>query len=431
MKWAMKRLVFAALLASFAAACGDGTGRVTIVTGDPPALIVYGDETSTEWKTPASAGDGKFEIEVTGPYRVVVVCGGSGRSVLVTQYARTPADARLIEHTCAKREYPFHLRGEMLQESEVAFGDFTRGQNPGPWSFDLPAAVGTFDFVGFFGSLSTGFDQIEIRRDLAITGDVQLGTIDVAQEHTEALVPTRFTAANLDPDEELWSHQQLQSGNTSAGLVSFFHPALAWEIRLVPDAALRTTDGQHVLLMATRSTSSEPAQQRARSVSRRVRVGGPTSVTLMDPLTAIAFDSTAERFTATWTSLPAYDELDLSRVTFFSDFPHVVVHESLFSPAFIASVGATSSTLDFTDVPGFRPEWRHDPTFDQVISLHAFRGASDDDSESSGVSKELMAAPPAGLGSARRRIDARQVFAVADAQRADARRRRTAHPGKR
>jgi hypothetical protein len=319
----------------------------------------------------------------------------------------------------------------MLQEGEVFFGGAGIGKSPGPWSFDLTAAAGTFDFVEFFGSLTTGFDQIAIRRDLTITGDLQLGMIDVAQEHTEALVSTQFTAANLDPDEFLTSDVLLlQSGNTVAIVSKFIDPASAWQIRLVPDSALRVTDGQQVSLTAALDMAGEPAQQRSRSVSRRVRVGGPTSVTLMDPMTAIAFDSTAERLTATWTQLPEYDDLELSRESFSSDFSRFVIHDSLLSRAFIASVGATSTTLDFTDVPGFRPEWRHDPAFEQVFALDAVRGASDDDSARSGVSEDLAVATPAG-GSASARIDARQAIKVADAHRADARRRRTAHPGKR
>jgi len=97
-----------------------------------------------------------------------------------------------------------------------------------------------------FGGLRTGFDQVSIRRDLAITGDLQLGTIDSAQEPRS-----------------------------------------------------RATDEQHMSVSATRSTVGEPVQQRLRGVARGVRVSAPTSVVLRDPLTDVAFDATADRLTAT------------------------------------------------------------------------------------------------------------------------------------
>lgn len=98
----MKGFVLVGLLASLGGACGEGRGgpespggpggsdgpdggtgapdggtqpppRVTIVTGGPPALIVYREEAATEWRTPASPSAGRFEIDVAGPYRVIVV----------------------------------------------------------------------------------------------------------------------------------------------------------------------------------------------------------------------------------------------------------------------------------------------------------------------------------------------------------------------
>jgi hypothetical protein len=390
--------------------------RVTIATGQPPALIVYREETDTAWKTPASPSTGTFEIEVSGPYRVIVVCAGSSGNAFVAQFAQTLDDDHRIEQLCGSpHQFPFHVRGQMQQSGLVDFGEFGRGQTAAPWSFDLLSDAGTFDFLAFFGDLSTGLDHVEIRRDIAITGDLDLGTIDATQDPTQALVPTRFTASNLDPAESLSSDLFLQSGDTSAIISSFEHPELAWQVNLVPGTALRATDTQDLLLSAS-SASSDPAmQQRMRSITRRIRDGGSTAVVLMDPLGPTAFESTADRLVATWTSLPEYDAIDLGRASFSSDFSHFVDHEFLLSRAFITSTGATAATLDFTDVPGFQPAWRHDPTLEQQFFLDAFRGTSPDDPLVSEVSEDVPAPTPPGA--APRRIDPQRAPTQINAHR--------------
>ena len=93
---------------------------------------------------------------------------------------------------------------------------------------------------------------------------------------------SRFTAGNLDPDEVLSSNLFPQSGNTVAFNSVFDQPKHAWEVNLVPDLALRTTDSQHVEIFASIFSSSEPVRQRVRSVNRSARAGGPTSIMLMD-----------------------------------------------------------------------------------------------------------------------------------------------------
>jgi hypothetical protein len=394
------------------------------VTGGPPALILYREEAATEWRTPASPSAGRFEIEVAGPYRVIVVCAGSGRTVQVTQLAQTLDDERTIEQPCGSpREFPLHVRGQMLQSGLVSFGGFGRGQSSAPWSFDLPAAAGTFDLVAFFGSLSTGGDHFEIRRDLAIAADLDLGTIDVAQEPAQALVPTRFTASNLATDESLTSDLFLQSGNTFAIIDGFVHPELAWQVNLVPGTALRATDTQDLLLSAS-SSSDDPMQQRMRSITRRIRDGGSTSVALMDRLGPTTFESTADHLVATWAALPESDQIDLSRASFSSDFSRFVFHDFLVSHAFLARAGVTTATLDFTDVPGFRPEWRHDPTLEQQFGLDAFRGTSPEDTTFSGVFEDVPAPTPPGT--APRRADPQRALALLHAHRAELQRARDA-----
>lgn len=233
----------------------------------------------------------------------------------------------------------------------------------------------------------------------------------------QALVPIQFTASNLAANEETVGHVALQSGNTFASTGTTNQPEHAWQVALVPGTALRSTDTQDVHLLAGASLSEQPEQSSSRAVIRRFRDGGSTLVTLMDPLGPTTFESTADRLVATWTSLPECDAIDVSRDS-FSD-SRTVSQEFRLSHAFMASTGAgaTTATLDFTDVPGFRPEWRHDPTLNQDFEVLAVRGTLPDDHTYSAVFEFISAPPPLGAGTAPRRTDPQRAKAQLDAHR--------------
>ena len=445
----MKGIVFATSFALFGAACSSGTHdrmepdggdggsdsgipdapmlpRIAIRTGEAPALIAYRDEASATWKVPAATAPGAFDFEVAGPYRVVIACADSDGFTAVTQFAQTPADERSIDYPCALATFPFHVRGEMLQEGEVFLGSFGRGKSPAPWTFDLPAAAGTFDLAAFFGSLTTGVDQVVIRRDLNVTGDMDLGTIDIAQEHPQAMVPIELTAPNLDPTEELEALLRGEVGHTRVSLFSFDHPALAWRLRRLPDSVLRPTDRQTVNLMASAPISGEPARRRSRMINHPLRAGGATSLMLMEPLASVAFETTTDRLVVDWTSLPVFDELAVTRESFADDFSRFVIHDLLVTRNFADAVGIASAALDLTDVPGFKPEWRHDPALEQALFFSVSARTSADDVVSSSVSEDLAPPPPAGQIVARRPVDAQRALELAGQHRLLARRIRPA-----
>lgn len=395
---------------------GPAGVHVTIETGVPPALIAFREERSTQWQTVPIADGGTFDLQVTGPYRVVVICRSSGRSTLVTQFARTLADEHRIEHTCGvRRAFPFHVRGEMTQEGLVSFDSAGVGRSAVPWTFDLPAAAGTFDLLVWFGSLFSGFDRIAIRRDVEVSGDLQLGTIDATKEPTHALVPTHFRPTNRDPDETLSATLTVESGHTHSAS-SVFDSGSGWLVPLVPDDALRPTDTQRLELTARLTTSTDPVQQRVRSVNRGIT--GPTEIQLMAPLGLVRFVTTPDRLDATWSTLPEIDELDLWRWSFPEDFSRSIFHDLLLSRNFIADVGLASATLDFTDIPGFDPAWRHDPSFTQVVGIDAMHTTALGESERSGVSQDLAPPGTPTLGAQRARRLAEELRAQPQRDRA-------------
>jgi hypothetical protein len=245
-----------------------------------------------------------------------------------------------------------------------------------------------------FGDFTIGFDRLAIRRDVQIAGDTQLGPVDLAKESTQSLVLTPFTAANLQPNELLSSSTLLFAGHTVASLQnSFLQRQSSWDTKLAPESMLRATDHQNVRLDAAETSSGTILQRRYRSVSRDVHVGDPTSVTLPEPLGPVTFEMTTDRLAATWSALPEHDDLWLVRTSFLAE--SWISHEITLSRAFVEATGATSATLDFSDVPGFKSEWRHDPTLQQSRWFSASRGASFHNRVYAGVSESIDMTAPA------------------------------------
>jgi hypothetical protein len=375
---------------------GELPAHLEIHTSESVALIAFRDEVSADWKLPAPTSPGVFDIELTGPYRIVIVCENPDNFIEVVEYARTPADERTIDYPCVSEgNYPFTVSGEMLQEGKVFLGLFGIGRAPAPWEFDVPAAAETFDFVALFGSLTTGFEQVAIRRDLVVSGDVSLGTIDEAQEHAQPLIPTEFTAPNLDPAEIKDGFLLVRARNTVVSVFAPIESAPGWNVRLLPDSVLRPTDRQWVVLSAFTLPSSPSGQQRSRGMTLQVHAGGPTSFPLMDPAGPVTFETTTNRFAATWTSLPSYDELELLRESFSSDSPDFVYHDVVLSRAFVEAVGIATAAVDFTDIPGFKPAWQHDPTHEQTVLFTASAGLYMDASRYASVSEYFAPQSPA------------------------------------
>ena len=346
-----------------------------------------------------STGVNTFEISVSGPYRVVVACEGTF-STSIVEHARTAADGALLTHPCS-RPHPFVVRGQMQQPGEVFLGDFGFGASMSVWDFALPADSGTFDLVLLGGDLTTGLDRIAIRRDLEITGDIDLGSIDISRESVRALVPTTFTAPNVLSSESRSVSVDVQAGATFASIDnSVLRSESRWTARLVPDGVLRPTDHQTVTLGAYIDTDDGTVRKiSSRSVSQDVRVGGSTSMRLPEPLGPVTFAMTADRLTATWSSLPDHDEVSLSRLSLRRGTVQLLVHELRASADFLEVIGATSVVLDLSDIPGLKSEWRHDPAAEPLRSLDVGHGTLNSGafSEVSEVSESPSSDLPAGV----------------------------------
>jgi hypothetical protein len=136
---------------------------------------------------------------------------------------------------------------------------------------------------------------------------------------------------------------------------------------------LRATDRQVLDLRACMFTNGVNVDRRVR---RDTHVGGSEMVALPDPVGPVTFTLTGDRLEATPSSLPDHDKVFLYRQ---SDVvgTGINAHGIVVSRTFREASGAATVTLDFSDVPGFRPSWRIDSAT-QHVGFEASRGTSTD-----------------------------------------------------
>jgi len=389
-------------VASLAAGCGSSDNRnapdggsplpgavVTVHTGVPPALLAIRDEASLDWRllTPSTAST--FDIVMpSGPYRIAVVCAAADRDgVAVTEYARTPEDDATLVNVCDPAT-PFDVTGTVAQSGSIAFaGNGEGAAGATNWFFDFQVSPGTFDLVLLPGDFSVAYDGIAIRRDIAITGDLDLGVIDLTKG-MQPLVPMRVTGITVAAGDVLRSSTLLEAGGA---FVVLGRPAFdqspgpkEWNAALAPAGVLRATDHQYLSVGANRP-STDGSSSSFRSIRREVHLGDPAEVTLPDPFDSVAFEMSPDRLTATWSKLPGESAVSLTRTEFSDDFSSDTSYELELTARFIAATGATTATLEVTDLPGFKAAWLLDPTVLQDRDFTATRRLPTGDTAAVGV----------------------------------------------
>lgn len=374
----------------------DAPFVVTVHTGAPPALVAMRDEASTTWQTFDTAGKAEFPFEVSGPYRVVVVCSGA-RTTTATQIARTLADGHDVSRPCnPPTNRPFFLRGEVEELAFVAAASGGIGKSQVPWMLELAVPAGTLDVAVLFGEFSRP-DRIALRRDVVVAADVDLGKIGANSWHAEALIPRTFTPTNKLPGEVLRQSTNLETPSGVVGIQdTLFSADGGWDTGLVPADLLRATDLQRITLGSEARIEGETGQTLYRVVSREIRDGDPTDVTLPAPVGPVALELGTERFSAQLPAFPADGEVTLSQTALSDDFRRSWTHELRLSHSFVAATGTATAVVDFRDVPGFREDWRLDPGLARFVDFNVSRELSPRESTSAGMIVELSLpeAPP-------------------------------------
>jgi hypothetical protein len=342
--------------------------RIDVRTSEPATVIAYRAEYSATWIVPTQQRPGHYQLAVTGPYRLTVICEDADTgSVVIRQLARTPEDDRRIDVTCNTLPGAHLVSGTMVQPGGVWLGQLAAFGSAANWMFDLAADRGKHAIV------ATTDTRIAVRRHVTVKHDTTIAPIDIDAEG-HALVPTTFTAGNLHGDETestavIWEEIDgtfafLYAGDPAAAVVA-------------PNAVLRPRDDQFVTLAV-----HDPNV--GRTVTRRYRVGDSTTFPLPSgTLGPVTFDD----FAATWTTLPAYENLELSFFAFsfetFTDLQHTLDA----TRRWVDATGATGAALDLDGVPGMRAAWEIDPTQEYQRFIEASRTLANGDVVSSDISQ--------------------------------------------
>lgn len=338
-----------ATLASGAGGCSDDSSGLRIETESSPLFLSFREAGATEWTSVDVAGKTEFELEVATRYDLVIVCERTGArpAINTTQYSRTRDDADELLGLCPS--FPFTVSGTMVQAGQISLGPSSSSTTRTNWQFALSAKRGTFDLLllGMTGNfMPTTFGA---RRDLAVTNDLNLGTIDLDQEDMQPLVQRTYQVTNALAEERARATTWLLHEESAIPFFSILPGATA---ALAPDTALSASERQLVEVGAAQGISDAP------DVTRGVIVNPETStpITLPDPLGTPRFEHQGQRSVATWTSLPEYDELRFLRAAAPEGQPRQA-YELRMSYAYAEAIAVSQLELDFSTIPGFKPEW--------------------------------------------------------------------------
>jgi hypothetical protein len=371
-------ILFTLLLSNLLAACGDnghvapdappGPTTIGITVDQPPALVAFRDGLFAPWQPATertSTSSTWFEAQVHGPYVVTVVCEDPAGRSRTWQLARTPDDAHHLGLTCdlppALPPIDHQITGHMMQPGHVYLGSSSDTSLPGEtgWDFQISAPSGSYVLI------ATTDDWIAMRRTVVVDGDLGVQPdIDVTQEGTK-LVDAAFTASTaegetLDASVDLLTPTTLFPGRVYLG------PAAT--AKILGNPALQG-DTQLVTVRATSGTAR-------RELRRSFRVGYGTEYTLPQPLGDVRWTEPGP-LSASWTTLPQLDSLDLSASSSAADGTTVVQHNLDMTPLFLAETGIQQIAID-TEIPNYDAAWKIDFTGRYTRALTAQRTMNDD-----------------------------------------------------
>lgn len=360
------------LAAAAGGACSsDGAASgLRIETETSPLLLVHRDAGATAWISVPVAGKNAFELDVAERHELVIVCEQTGarRQITVTQYARTTDDGDELSGLCPNR--PFVVRGTVMQPGAVAFDGALTISTSTSWQISLPAKAGTSDLFLFGATGGFNLRTFGARRGVEVTGDLNLGVIDLALEATQPLVATTFAAGDLRPDEAPYATPRLITDDADLLIVGASDD---WTAFLLPEAALVGAERQLVEL----SAASSQTQGGVHLDLTRTFVASSTQtspVTLPELIGAPVLTHQAPRSIATWTTLPDYDQLVFSRFTSAADRSRKL-HELRMSRSYAEATSATQLELDFREIPGLLPEWELAAGLEPGFDLSAHQGS--------------------------------------------------------
>jgi hypothetical protein len=270
----------------------------------------------------------------------------------------------------------------MAQAGTMVFGDHLEGSGTPGWQFQFFVPDGAYDL------LAATADRMAIQRQISISADVTLPTVDVVADGTP-LADVAFTATNAASGEQLRASVLVgTAGSVQAGL--YFGPSAS--AKVAPESLLTATDSQTVSLHAMNGTAG-------RALRRPFRVGGDTAYTLPDPLGGIQWTAGTGKLAVSWTTRPEQDYIGAFAVGTSPDGRDSATVSVDLSVAFLAATGIETASL-VNDAPGYQPEWNVDLT-NQYSREIDFQSVTNGLIATNWDTELVNAAPVAGSATAR------------------------------
>lgn len=321
--------------------------RITISADVAPALVAVREGVNGPWRTPTQVTPQTFHARVLGPFTVLAVCPDPVSPFFVQMFSRTPQDGPLVEVFCGFPDpgQDRQVSGSMVQPGSISFNDRRVSSTSPGWSFQTSTPAGTYDLV------ASSADRVAVRRNIAVSNNLTLPTIDLALEGTP-LLPNPITLTNPVPGEQSEAVVFLMTpGTQPQAQISRGLPGAA---KIAPDSVLAAGEDQEV---SVRSTFADETTSILRSTRRPIHSGGNSTFSLRQLFTNLQYviDGRGE-LVARWGARAPIDFLSFT----ISD-----------AEGRILWLDATSRYLEATrarqlsfaiNAPGFRPEWKVDVT---------------------------------------------------------------------
>jgi hypothetical protein len=361
----MKYLAAAALVLG---ACTTESHDIDFVIGygdipSTPAYIAYRDGNGA-WQTPARNATGTYTLHVSGPYEVIYVCTDDAGAFDIEEARATPEGTQFRSYPSVPLTsggcqdpagtdpvLPFTVTGRTAQPAELALGGAALRTSSLHPTFSASVASGTYPLLATDVVDDDKPATRVMKRMLDVTGDLDLGTIDIAS----GALPTEPI--------EIPVH-----GNAGAGFWSVYGP---WGLSLARDTNQSGSVSLPMLAASQRDADDHYAgifsvySGKVSQTYDNNEVELATSIELI-PAPTVTF--TDAPLTATWTPD------DVSYASLSTQLGGGTATRNVFvTPRWLAETGTT--TLAFADDPAdFPATWSLDAsgTYYTSLSLRQF-----------------------------------------------------------
>lgn len=304
----------------------------------PPIFMRYRNG-SGAWQEPEVMGS-RWMLRVHDRFELITVCGYDPRYITnleATTFGESGDSVRIFCGRETELAPTVTVSGTMVQPGHVRIDSESREGLTPDWQFELYVESARHDLI------AVGGDRMMIRRNLEITMDTTVPTVDVVIEG--AVMPTvPLSITGIASGEVTTTSLWMVTSNGSMMLHEKGTTA-----HVMPPELKTATDHQEILFVVDGPTST-------RGAKIDYDAGGTTAFTLLPRLEGVRF----EAMRATWSTLPQ------GAVSLW------VVGDS--PMRFRASskwlAGETELGFIDDDIPGYLPEWKPTQIDYQVFEVH-------------------------------------------------------------